>query len=135
MADGMLSPDGFTITITVPIRLRRQPGRKMLIAPQNKNEWLPRPRIESTLVKALARAQCWKQLMEDGHYATMTELAAAENVDQSYMARILRLTLLAPDIVESILDGRQTRELTLAELMRPFPVLWAHQRTQFRCPL
>src|SRR5262249_14299855 len=45
MADGMLSPDGFTITITVPIRLRRQPGRKMLIAPQNECEWVPRPRI------------------------------------------------------------------------------------------
>src|SRR5262249_47688924 len=100
-------------------------------APQSECEWVPRRRIESTLVKALARAQRWKQLMEDGRYATMTELAAAENVDQSYMARILRLTLLAPDIIEAILDGREGRELTLAELMRPFPVLWAHQRKHF----
>ena len=69
--------------------------------------------------------------MESGRYASMTELAAAEKVDQSYLARMLRLTLLAPAIVEAILDGRQTSHIALADLMRPFPAAWAEQCEHF----
>ena len=65
--------------------------------------------IDSTLVKALARAHRWKRLLEDGTYASISELAKAEKIDRGYLGRILQLTLLAPDIVEAILDGRQAR--------------------------
>jgi hypothetical protein len=48
------------------------------------------------------------------------------------MTRVLRLTLLAPDIVEAILDGRQGREVTLARVLEPFPVEWRWQRQCLR---
>jgi hypothetical protein len=74
------------------------------------------------MVKAIARAQRWRRLLESGQFASVTDLAAAEKINHSYLCRVLRLTLLAPDIVEAILDRRQPREMTLTKLMEPFPV-------------
>ena len=79
------------------------------------------------MVKALARAFRWRKLLEGGAYGTIEELAVAERINSSYVSRILRLTLLAPGIVEEILDGRQPAEMTLAALMKPFPVSWVEQ--------
>ena len=80
------------------------------------------------MVKAIARAFRWRDMLESGEYATIAEIAAAEKINESYVGRVLRLTLLAPDIVEAILDGRQPAEMTLAVLMRPFAVVWTVQR-------
>jgi hypothetical protein len=82
-----------------------------------------------TLVKAVARAWRWQGMLEEGRFASVRDLAEAERVSLSYISRILRLTLLAPDLVERILDGRPAPQL--AELMQPFPVAWERQRTQF----
>jgi hypothetical protein len=84
-------------------------------------------RTDSTLVKALARAFRWKRMLESGEFATIAELAEREGIAPSYMTRVLRLTLLAPDIVEAILDGKQGPEVTLARLLEPFPVEWQRQ--------
>ena len=81
-------------------------------------------RIDSALVKALARGHRWQRLLESGECASITELAAAEKIDRSYLCRVLRLTLLAPEIVEGILDGRQPEGVTLPALMKGFPVEW-----------
>ncbi len=83
---------------------------------------------DTTLLKALARAFRWRRMMETGRFATINELAAAEKINSSYVPRLLRLTLLAPDIVEAILDGRQPEGMTLPGLMEPFPVEWVEQR-------
>ena len=79
------------------------------------------------MVITLARALGWRKLLETGVYGTIEELAAAEKINSSYVSRILRLMLLAPDIVETILEGRQAVEMTLAALMRPLPRLWQEQ--------
>jgi len=79
------------------------------------------------MVKALARAFRWRKLLETGAFATVEEIAAAEKINASYVGRVLRLTLLAPDIVEAILDWRQPTGMTLAVLMRPFAVEWRGQ--------
>jgi hypothetical protein len=84
--------------------------------------------VNSALVKALARAFRWRRMLETGRYGTITDLAAAEKINESYVSRVLRLTLLAPDIVEAILDGRQTDNVTLPMLMQPFSVEWPVQR-------
>ena len=81
-------------------------------------------RADNTLVKALARAFRWKQMMETGEFTTIAELAAREGIAPTYMSRVLRLTLLAPDIVEAILDGTQAPEMTLARALEPFPAGW-----------
>ncbi len=94
----------------------------------------PRARVDSTLVKALARAHRWKRLLENGTYASISELAKAEKIDRGYLGRILQLTLLAPDIVEAILDGRQPPELGLPRLMKPFPVAWSEQGLALNTP-
>ena len=66
--------------------------------------------------------------METGRYGTINELATAEKINSSYVSRLLRLTLLAPGIVEAILDGRHLDGMTLPVLMGPFPVEWQRQR-------
>ena len=80
------------------------------------------------MVRAIARAFRWREMLENGTHATIAEIAAAEKFNGSYVGRVLRLTLLAPDIVEAILGGRQPAEVTLAVLLRPFPVGWREQR-------
>lgn len=89
---------------------------------------LPR-RTDNTLVKALARAYRWKRMLESGQFATIAELAEREGIAPYYMTRVLRLTLLAPDIVEAILDGRQGSEVTLARLLDRVAVEWPEQRS------
>ena len=68
------------------------------------------------------------RLLETGVHGTVDEIARAEDINPSYVSRILRLTLLAPDIVDAILDGRQPSALTLARLMKPIPLEWERQR-------
>jgi hypothetical protein len=74
------------------------------------------------MVKAIARAFRWREMLENGTHATIAEIAAVEKINESYVGRILRLTLLAPDIVEAILDGCQPVDMSLALLTKPFPV-------------
>ncbi len=121
--------DGETQTVQIPLRLRKRGGRKLMIVPEGATAWAPqRARVDSALVKAIARAFRWRSMLESGEYASINELAAAEKINQSYVCRILRLTLLAPMIVEAILDGRHPAKMTLATLMEPFPVGWQEQR-------
>jgi hypothetical protein len=86
--------------------------------------------IDNAMVKAVARAFRWRELLETGTYATIAEIATAEKINASFVGRVLRLTLLAPDVVEAILNGRQPAQVTLAVLMRPFPVGWGEQRAK-----
>ena len=111
----------------LPLAVRKQRGgRKLVLTP---GSMAPRgaSAADTTLVKALARAFRWRRMMEAGRYGTLDELAAAEEINSSYVSRVLRLTLLAPDIVEAILDGRQPEGMTLPRLLEPFPAEWQHQ--------
>jgi hypothetical protein len=125
----LLSADGSTITVFVPMTWRRRGGRKVIVAPPGCDGWAPPPRIDNTLIKALARAHRWRRLLEGGEYETLADLADAERISKSYVSRILRLALLAPEIVERILDGRPAP--SLPQLLKPFPVEWEKQRAQF----
>jgi len=115
------------ITIRVPMSFRKRGGRKQVIAPNGETWAPPRARIDNTLVKALARGFRWRRMLESGTVATVTEIAARERINPSYVSRVLRLTLLDPEIVEAILDGRQAAEVTLPVLMKAFPVEWNDQ--------
>jgi hypothetical protein len=79
------------------------------------------------MVKALARAFRWRRMLDEGVCATIEELAKREGVNRGYMSRVLRLTLLAPDLVEAILEGRQPLALTVGNLMEGFPAEWRQQ--------
>ena len=107
----------------------------MIIAPEGSDAWAPaKPRPDETLIRALARAHRWKRLLEDGTYRSAHEIAEAENITRSYVTRLLQLTLLAPDIVEVILDGGQPKGLTVEDLTRGMAKEWAQQKRHFCDP-
>ena len=131
MTAARLSPNGRTLTIQVPMAFKTRGGRKLVISPDGIPSWAePRTRIDNTMVKALARAFRWRKLLESNVYSTVEEIAAAEKINTSYVSRILRMTLLAPEIIEMIVDGRQPADLTLAKLTKPFSVVWKEQMRQ-----
>ena len=117
-----------TLTVKVPLAIRRRGGRKVVVAPEGA-AWAPlRARVDSTLVKALARAFRWRRMLEDGRYASIAELARAEKINESYVCRVLRLTLLAPEIVEAILNGVQDCRIEQSALNAPVLLEWGQQR-------
>lgn len=116
-----------TVTVHIPFTIRKYGGRKQVITPNGEPAAIEKPRVDSTLVKALARAFRWKKMLKTGQFTTITELAKHENLALTYMTRVLRLSLLAPEIVEMILDGRQPPEMTVATLLEPFPLEWEGQ--------
>ena len=118
-----------TVTVTVPFAIRKRGGRKLVITPDGTTTApVTRARLDSTLLKALARGFRWRKLLETGDYATIEEIAGAENINPSYVSRVLRMTLLAPEIMETILAGKQPEGLTMARAMQPFPWEWRRQR-------
>ena len=117
-----------TVTVHVPFRVVKRGGRKEMQLPDGATQ--PH-RTGNTLVKALARAFRWKRILESGEFATIAELAEREGIAPSYLTRVLRLTLLAPDIVEAILDGKPGPVVTLAKLTEPPPLGWDEQRRAF----
>jgi hypothetical protein len=122
------APTETGVTVHIPIAFRRHGSRKLLVAWSGASAFAnSSSRIDSPLVKAVARAFRWRKLIESGTFATISELAEAEKKDVSYVGRILRLTLLGPDIVEAILDGSQNAICTLDTLLKPFPILWSEQ--------
>lgn len=128
MTRGDPIPD--TVTLHVPFRVVKRGGRKEMQMPEGAVQ--PR-KTDSAMIKALARAFRWKRMLESGAFSTIGDLAAREGIAPSYMTRVLRLTLLSPDIVEAILDGKQGLDLTLARVLEPFPLEWAEQEK--RSPL
>lgn len=117
--------DQNTITVHVPMTFTVRGGRKTVIsrfttAPSQ-------PRIDDSLLRALARAHCWRRKIESGEYGSIAELAKTEGVNESYACRLLRLTLLAPTIVEAILNGRKNTDVMLKQLLKPLPLRWDEQ--------
>jgi hypothetical protein len=115
------------VTVHVPMTFTVRGGRKTIIGPiPEQAHQPPRTRFDDSITKAIARAWRWQTLIEAGEYANITELAKAEKVNPSYAYRVLRLTLLAPNIVETALNRRGTN-LTLDVLLKPWPAEWRAQ--------
>ena len=121
-----------TVTLHLPFRIVRRGGRKEMQLPEGAAQ---SRRIDNTLVKALARAFRWKQMLESGEFATIAELAERAGIAAPYLTRTMRLTQLAPDLVESILDGSQASGLKLEALRGALPMAWSEQRTVLGAPL
>jgi hypothetical protein len=124
-----ISKDGLTATVSIPVTFLQRAGRKLILTPPGEAPWSSAPRVDTALVKAMIRAHRWRQLLESGEYSSSAELAKAEKVNDSYLSRILRLTLIAPDITEAILAGRQPSTLQLDDLLKPLPATWVLQHS------
>jgi hypothetical protein len=123
-------PAAGTVTVHVPIAFHRRGGRKIVTALGGSGAVFTPVRSSTScaLVKAVARAFRWRKLLETGVYSTIQEIAAAEKVNASYIGRVLQLTLLAPDVVEAILDDNAPSSPTIDAVMRSLPAEWAAQR-------
>ena len=115
-----------TITVRVPLTVRHRPGRKTIVTPGGIAPMTTRS--DPALVKALGRAFRWRRMLETGRYASVSDIARVEKIDRTYVGDILRLTLLAPELVEAIMNERPPNEVTLPGLMKGFPVEWDGQR-------
>ena len=124
------------LVIRIPMQLKKRGGRKEIIVP----EGLPGTRpskspSQEPLVTALARAFHWQGLVDIGKYASISDLAEALGLDRSYVSRIMRLTLLAPVIVEAIVDGREPSGLSLERLVKGMPMVWQEQLGRLGSPV
>ena len=126
-----------SVTVSVPLTIRRRGGLKQIIGPDGAVArqgdigagFVPM-RGDPALVKALARGFRWRRMLEEGRYASISEMAKAEGVERGYLGSLLRLTLLAPEMVDAILDGRQPEGVTLPRLLEGVPTIWEGQRSQ-----
>ena len=131
-----LVADGDNILIRIPMRLKKRGGRMEIIAPEGLDSAFPDGGpVQQPIVTALARARRWLEMLDAGKVDSLTALAKKLDVDRSYVSRVLQLTLLAPDIVEAVLAGREPSGLSLAKLTQSLPVLWDEQRELFGFPL
>jgi hypothetical protein len=133
MSDVQTRLEGTTLVVRIPMRFQHRGGRKRIVAPDGSEiVRTSKPQPDGTLVKALARAWRWQRMLDEGVYTSVSDIGDAENISKSYVSRILRLALLAPDIIETILAGGTDYELTLETLERPLPASWEEQREMLR---
>ena len=119
--------DGDAIVVRIPVRFYRRNGRQMVLTHGENGQAAPERETNGSLVSALAKAYRWQEQLESGEYASLEDLAAANGVDRTYVGRMLRLTSLAPTIVEAIVNGDEPEGISLARLREKLPVVWAEQ--------
>jgi hypothetical protein len=123
-----VSRDGDTIVVRIPVRFHRRNGRQMVLTHGGTNgQAAPERDTNSSLAAALAKAYRWQEQLESGEYGSLEDLAAANGVDRTYVGRILRLTSLAPEIVEAILTGSEPDGISLRRLQKGLPPQWSAQ--------
>lgn len=124
-----------TLHIRIPMQFSRRSSRKMIVGPNGEKidamADTQEDNADYTFISALGKAFSWQRMLDDGKYETPKELAKKENVEVTHMYRVMRLTLLAPDIIEAVLNGTQPRTLTLQNVVRGFPISWQEQRKIF----
>ena len=124
---------GQSYTVTIPMQMRKRGGRRRIIVPEQVQGSSNRTYAESLAV-SVARAHRWKRLIDSGKFASISELALAIGMNFSYAARIYRLTYLAPDIIEAILDGREPDGLSMRVLEHVKTADWHRQRERLGFP-
>jgi hypothetical protein len=123
-----MTADDRTVTVRIPMVFKKHGGRKTVISPDGETWEGPPPLVDNAIIRALARAFRWQRQLDAGAYGTFDELAKAERVSQSHVSRMLRLTLLSPNLIEAILAGRQPEGMRLDDLLAGFPDEWGCQR-------
>lgn len=116
------------VRVHVPMTFRKRSGRREIIVPDGLDSTQDSaPDYHEALVIAISRAHRWKKMLDEGRYSSVAELAQAVKINRHYLARLLRLTLLAPDIIEAILDGREPDGMSLEKLRKPMSLVWREQ--------
>ena len=116
------------VTVSIPIRIRRFSGRKQVVVPAGVSATAIGEPVQTALQIALARGHRWLRLIESGKVANLAAIAKAENVDNSYVSRMVNLTTLAPDIQAAILDETLPDSVSLFDLAVDTALSWEEQR-------
>jgi hypothetical protein len=129
--------DSQTMTVHIPICLKRRGGRKLVVTPEGTvlppAQAVRPPQFDAALTRALIRAWKWQKGLREGKYDSVEALAEQDKVSSSYVWLILRLNFLAPDLKQMILNGQQPKHWQLKDFLKPFPDIWEEQRTYFSC--
>lgn len=131
MSEPLISVHENIISIKIPMDVKRKSGRKLIMTPTGHHNLIPQRKPDETMVRALARGWQWQKMLDEGKYKSLDDLSQQSKINSSYVSRILRLTLLAPDIKQAILDGTQPRGMNLQDMLKSFPDLWEEQREWF----
>ena len=124
--------EGDAVVVHIPMRFHRRNGRQMILTDGESEAPAPEPDTNQALIEAIAKAYRWQEQIESGEYACIGDLAQALGVDRTYVGRTLRLTSLAPDIVEAILRGDAPEGISLRKLQKGVPLCWQEQREKWR---
>ena len=120
------------LTTEIPMTFRRRAGKAVIVLPNGERAVERREAlIDNAMVKLVARGHRWHRQLFDGTHASIADIAKSENINPSFVSRILRLAYLSPTIVEAILNGQFPSHLTMKRLMEPFPMEWGRQREHF----
>ncbi len=120
--------DGGKVVVSVPVRFYRRNGRQMILADNIESDSIEAAVPNNALLTALAKAYAWQEQLESGQFEDLEDIAKEQGVDRSYVGRMLQLTSLAPDIVESILAGQAFADISLRDFRKGIPVSWEEQR-------
>ena len=120
------------LTTEIPMTFRRRGGKAVIVMPDGSRAIERREAlIDNAMVKLLARGHRWHRKLFDGTHASIEDMAKSENISPSFVSRILRLAYLSPTVIEAILDGKYPAQLTMKDLMEPFPMEWDAQARHF----
>ena len=120
------------LTTEIPMTFRRRAGKAVIVLPNGERAVERREAlIDNAMIKLIARGHRWQRQLFDGTHASIADIAKSENINPSFVSRVLRLAYLSPTIVEAILDGKYPAHLTMKDLMEPFPMEWERQREHF----
>ena len=112
------------LTLHIPIRIRRRGGYKKITLPDGQVGMAQKPFSPTAMQRALARGHRWLAMLESGEVKTLRELAVREGVNNSYVSRMINLTMLSPYVVAAILDDTLPDHITLLELAADPPLVW-----------
>jgi len=118
----------------VPLTIRRKRNHKVMTPPPGEHSALGSGGEDISMIRALGKAFYWQKLLDRGEFATIRDLSRSMKLEQGWVAEVLRMTMLAPDIIEAVLDGKQPRHLNLQTLRGrhdPLPRDWQEQRKLF----
>ena len=128
-----MSQDGRAgLTTKIPMTFRRRAGKAVIVLPNGERAIERREAlIDNAMVKLIARGHRWHRQLFDGTHASIADIAKSENINPSFVSRVLRLAYLSPTLLEAILDGKYPAHLTMKDLMEPFPMEWERQAEHF----
>lgn len=126
------APDG-SITISIPMKIRKYSGRSQVLLPKIISHTDFKEKEELTILQAaLVRARRWQKMLDTGKYKTLRDIAVGEDVDPSYVSRVMKLNLLDPEIVELILDDEMECTANFNDFCIDLPSTWADQYTHVK---